>query len=75
MMHAINQVFLGQVNERLSVVIINEHQRHILPLIASKMDAIKSQIVNDVGQKLLVCDQLLKDNITKICSSKVNQIN
>lgn len=70
-MHTINQVCLSQINERLSVIILNEHQRHILPLIASKMDAIKIQIHNDVEQQLLVCDQLLKDNIIKMCTSKV----
>lgn len=70
-MHTINQVFLGQINECLSVIIINEHQRHILPLIASKMDAINSQIHTDVGHKLLALDQCLKESIGKMCTSKV----
>lgn len=42
-----------------------------MPLIGSKLDAIKTQIQSDVAQKITACDQLLRDNIAKMCSNKV----
>lgn len=65
----------NQITERFSTILVNEFQRHVMPLIATNLDSIKKQIQSDVAHKITACDQLLKDNIAKMCNNKVTDIN
>lgn len=53
-------------------MLLTEMQRHVMPMIAGKLDTIKAQIQADVSHKLSACDQLLRDTIVKVCSNKVS---
>lgn len=66
------QVVCNQITERQSAMLLAEMQRHVMPLIAGKLDTIKAQIQADVSHKLSACDQLLRDTIVKVCSHKVS---
>ena len=69
---SISQMVSKSINERLSVLVINEMQRHILPWISGKLDLINTQIRVDVQERLTTSDELLKENIAKVCSNKVS---
>lgn len=71
LLNSMAQVIISQISDRLSQIVVSEIQRTMLPLIAGKLDAIKTQIHSEVVQKLTVCDQLMKENISKMCTSKV----
>lgn len=47
-------------------------KKHVLPIIASKLDATKSQIQADIAQKLSISDHVIKENISNICKSRVS---
>lgn len=64
------QVVCSQVCERTAAVLMGELQQRIVPLIISRLDQIKLQIQSEVAQKLSICDQLLRDNIARVCTSK-----
>lgn len=55
----------------LNQIVSAEMKKHVLPIIASKMDATKSQIQADIAQKISVSDLLIKENISNICKSRV----
>lgn len=55
-------------------MLMSEMQRHVMPMIAGKLDTIKAQIQADVSHKLSACDQLLRDTIVKVCSNKVGYL-
>lgn len=57
---------------QLSNTIINEVQKHVMPIIAGKLEGIKTQIQSDIAQKITVTDHVIKENITNICRNKVN---
>lgn len=67
---SITPLLLNQLTERMSHIFVAELQRHTLPLVASKLDLIKQQIHIDVSEKLSSSDQLLKENILQVCTSK-----
>lgn len=67
---SITPLLLNQLTERMSHIFVAELQRHTLPLVASKLDIIKQQIHIDVSEKLSSSDQLLKENIIQVCTSK-----
>lgn len=67
---SITPLLLNQLTERMSHIFVAELQRHTLPLVASKLDLIKQQIHIDVSEKLSTSDQLLKENIIQVCTSK-----
>lgn len=64
------QVVSGQVSERTAAVLMAELQQRIVPVLVTRLDQIKLQIQAEVAQKLSVCDQLLRDNIARVCTSK-----
>lgn len=73
-MQTVAQVMCGQLTERLAAVLLKDLNRNVVTTIGSKMDSIKAQIQNDVAQKLVSSDQLLRENIAKVCSNKVGCI-
>lgn len=57
---------------QLSQVLVTEVQKHLLPMVAAKLDSLKAQIQADVGQKISISDVVIKENIANICKSKVS---
>lgn len=50
---------------------MNEIPRHIVPVILTQLEKVKAQILTDVSQKLRNCDQIIKESILNMSSSKV----
>lgn len=71
LMHSIAQLVTGQITERLTAIIMNEIPRHILPVIVSQLEKMKVQLMADIGQKLRGCDQVIKESVMNVTSSKV----
>lgn len=70
LLQTIPQLLYNQISERITSIFVTELQRHTLPLVANVMDNIKQQIQMDIAQKLTSCDQMLRDNIAQVCTSK-----
>lgn len=69
--HGLSQIICTQINANLSQIVSAEMKKHVLPIIASKLDAIKSQIQADIAQKITMSDHVIKENILNICKSRV----
>lgn len=65
-------VLCNQIGIQLSQVLVTEVQKHLLPMVAAKLDTLKSQIQADVAQKISITDAVIKENIANICKSKVS---
>lgn len=70
-LHSVAQLVTSQITDRLSTVMMNEIPRHILPVIHTQLEKMKVQMLADVGQKLRSCDQVIKESIMNVTSSKV----
>lgn len=70
-LHSVALLVTSQITERVSAVMINEIPRHILPVIVTQLEKMKAQILTDVAQKLRSCDQVIKESIMNMSSSKV----
>lgn len=57
---------------QVSAVVISELQKHVLPIVAGKLEGIKTQIQSDIAQKITITDRVIKENISNICRSKVS---
>lgn len=57
---------------QLSNTITNEIQKHVMPIIAGKLEGIKTNIQSDIAQKITITDHVIKENIAHICRSKVS---
>lgn len=66
MTRAVTQTVCNQ----LSGVIIAEIQKHVLPIVAGKLEGIKTQIQSDIAQKITITDHVIKENIANICRGK-----
>lgn len=64
----------NQLSGQFSQILVNEIQKHLLPLVAAKLDATKAQIQTEIAQKITITDRVIKENISNICRSKVNNI-
>lgn len=73
-MHGLSQIICTQINVSLNQVVTTEMKKHVLPIIASKLDATKSQIQADIAQKISISDHVIKENISNICKSRVISI-
>lgn len=69
--HSVAQFVTTQISERLTNIMMNEIPRNILPVIHNHLEKMKVQILTDVGQKLRSCDQVIKESILNMASSKV----
>uniref|UniRef100_A0A1B0CH76 Uncharacterized protein n=1 Tax=Lutzomyia longipalpis TaxID=7200 RepID=A0A1B0CH76_LUTLO len=63
LVHSLNQAFVSQVTEKLSAILLVELKHQLMPLLATKTDA----LVMEIGQK---SDHMLRETITKVCMSK-----
>ncbi|KAJ6649871.1 Enhancer of mRNA-decapping protein 4 like [Pseudolycoriella hygida] len=71
-LHSVAQLITSQVNERLPTIIMNEMPRQVLPIILGQLEKIKSQILGEISQKLRNCDQVIRDSVTNMSSSKAS---
>ncbi len=69
--HSVAQLITGQITDCLTTIMMNDLPRHILPVILNQLDKMKAQLLADVGQKLKNCDQVIKESIMNMASSKV----
>lgn len=65
-------VLCNQMSIQLSQVLVTEVQKHLLPMVAAKLDSLKAQLQADVAQKISITDVVIKENIANICKSKVS---
>lgn len=70
--HALTPLVCNQLSKQLSNILTNEIQKHVMPIIAGKLEGIKTQIQSDISQKITITDHVIKENITNICRSKVS---
>lgn len=70
-LHSVAQLVTGQITERISAIMMNEIPRHLLPVIINQLEKMKAQLLTDVSQKLRNCDQVIKESILNMSSSKV----
>lgn len=68
----ITPVLCNQLSGQISQILVNEVQKHLLPIVGAKLDAIKAQLQTDIAQKLTITDHVIKENIANICKSKVS---
>lgn len=69
--HSVAQLVTGQITDRLTAIVMNEMPRHILPVLLNQLEKMKAQLLADVGQKLRGCDQIIKESIMNVTSTKV----
>lgn len=69
---SITRAVTQTVCSQLSAVLIAEIQKHVLPIVAAKLEGIKTQIQSDIAQKITITDHVIKENISNICRSKVS---
>lgn len=69
--HSVAQFITTQMTDRLTGIIVNQIPRHVVPVIHNQLEALKVQILADVGQKLRNCDQVIKESIMNVTSGKV----
>lgn len=68
---SITKVVCTDLTERLTNILVNSIQKHVLPIVAGKLEGIKTQIQSDISQKITITDHVIKENITNICKSPV----
>ncbi|XP_037024595.1 enhancer of mRNA-decapping protein 4 homolog isoform X1 [Bradysia coprophila] len=71
-LHSVAQFITSQITDRLTSVMMSEIPRHVLPVIHNHLEKMKVQILTDVGQKLRSCDQVIKESIMNVTSSKAS---
>lgn len=64
------QAVAGQVSAHTDALLLAELQQRIVPTIAQRLDQLKHQMQQDIAHKLSVSDQLLRENIARVCNSK-----
>lgn len=67
-----SQILNKQVTEKLQMIISHELKNVILPSILTTFEGLKHQLFVEYSQKLNATDHLLKDNISKLVTSKVS---
>jgi len=70
LLHNVSNALFTQLSDRLNTIIITEIQRHIIPVIATKLDTIKQQIQQDLLLKLSPNDIALKENLAQVFNNK-----
>lgn len=73
MRDSVTRAVIQTVCNQLSAVLITEIQKHVLPIVAGKLEGIKTQIQSDIAQKITITDHVIKENISNICRSKETQ--
>lgn len=66
-----SQILTNKVLEKLQLIITHEMKNVVLPSILTTFESLKHQLFMEYSQKLNTTDHMLKDNISKLLSSKV----
>lgn len=68
----ISQLLVKQLSEKLQNIIVHEIKHVVLPAVLAVFENLKHQLDIQYSQKLNSTDMLLKDNISKLVTSKVS---
>lgn len=64
------QILTKQITDKLQIIVAHELKNIVLPSILNTFETLKHQLFVEYSQKLNSTDHLLKDNISKLVSSK-----